>query len=72
KEINWDEMSVAIPAFFASIFMALSYNISYGIATAFITYCITKIIKKQAKDVHIIIWISSILFILNFIVLAIV
>ena len=34
KEIQWDDLSEAIPAFFAGIFMALCYSISYGIAWA--------------------------------------
>ena len=43
KEIQWDDLSEAIPAFFAGIFMALCYSISYGIAMGFITYCIVKV-----------------------------
>ena len=31
KEIQWDNLEEAIPAFFAGIFMALCYSISYGI-----------------------------------------
>jgi AGZA family xanthine/uracil permease-like MFS transporter len=51
--------------------MALAYSISYGIAAGFITYCIVKTCKKEAKSVHPIIWIVSLLFILNFILLAV-
>lgn len=71
-EINWNDLEEAVPAFFAGIFMALCYSISYGIATAFIFYCIVKIIKKQAKEVHPIIAVVAILFIINFILLAII
>ena len=71
KDINWTEMSDAIPAFFAGIFMALCYSISYGIAAGFIFYCITKICKKQGKDVHPLLWVCTALFVLNFILLAI-
>ena len=63
-DIKWDDFSEAIPAFFAGIFMALCYSISYGIAAGFIFYCLTKIVKKQAEDVSIILWVSSGLFIL--------
>jgi len=70
KEIKWDDLSEAIPAFFAGIFMALCYSISYGIATGFIFYCIVKFCKKEAKDIHPILYVSTLLFILNFIVLA--
>lgn len=72
KEIKWDDLEEAIPAFFAGIFMALCYSISYGIATGFIFYCIVKICKKQIKEVHPILIAATILFILNFIILAII
>lgn len=71
-EINWNDLEEAVPAFFAGMFMALCYSISYGIATAFIFYCIVKIIKKQAKEIHPIIAVVAILFIINFILLAII
>lgn len=72
KEIKWDDISEAIPAFFAGIFMALCYSISYGIAMGFITYCIVKACKGEAKKVHPILWVVTALFILNFILLAII
>ncbi len=72
KDIDWNDLSEAIPAFFAGIFMALCYSISYGIATGFITYCIVKLCKKEAKDIHPIIIGVSFLFILNFILQALV
>ena len=71
KEIKWEDFSEAVPAFFAGIFMALCYSISYGIAAGFIFYCITKIVKKEAKDIHPILWVATALFILNFVILAI-
>lgn len=70
KEIDWNNLDEAIPAFFASIFMAFCYSISYGIAAGFIFYCIIKICRKKANEVHPILWVATFLFILNFIVLA--
>ncbi len=70
KEIDWDDLTEAIPAFFAGIFMGLCYSISYGIAFGFIAYIVVKCCTHKAKEVHPIIWVSSILFILNFILLA--
>ncbi len=70
KEIKWAELEEAIPAFFAGIFMALCYSISYGIATGFIFYLVVKICKREFKDVHPILVVSTLLFILNFIILA--
>ncbi len=72
KEIKWDEMDEAIPAFFTAIFMALSYSITYGMAMGFIFYIIVKLTKKQIKDVSPVLWVASGLFILNFILQAVI
>lgn len=70
KNIHWDDMAEAIPAFFTSIFMGFAYSITHGIAAGFITYTLVKVFKGQAKDVHSMIWILDLLFILNFVNLA--
>ena len=62
---------MAVPAFFASVFMGFSYSISNGIAAGFIFYGIVKIFTGKAKEIHPIIWVSMVLFILNYIVMAI-
>lgn len=71
KEIDWEDLAEAIPAFFAGVFMALCYSISYGIGAGFIFYCIVKIFKKQTKDISVILWICTAAFILNFVLQAI-
>ncbi len=70
QSIGWEKLDDAVPAFFASIFMALSYNISYGIAAGFIFYCIVKICRGKVKEIHPILWGCVALFILNFVLLA--
>lgn len=71
KEIEWDNLEEAIPAFFASVFMGFCYSISYGIAAGFIFYCIIKTVRGKAKEIHPILWVATGLFVLNFIILAI-
>ena len=70
KEIEWSDLDEAIPAFFAGIFMALCYSISYGIAAGFVFYCIVKVCKGKAKEIHPVLWVCTALFVLNFILLA--
>ena len=70
KEIAWDDLSEAVPAFFTSIFMGFTYSITHGIAAGFIMFALVKVIKGQAKEVHPMIWVLDALFILNFISLA--
>ncbi|NLJ31841.1 MAG: NCS2 family permease, partial [Clostridiales bacterium] len=71
KDIEWNDLEEAIPAFFASVFMAFVYSISYGIAAGFIFYCLIKVFRGKAKEIHPILWVATALFVLNFVVLAI-
>ena len=68
--IKWGEIEEAVPAFLTVLFMSFAYNISYGIAAGFIFYCVAKIVKGKGKEVHPILYVSTGLFVLNFIVLA--
>ena len=70
KNVKWDDLGEAVPAFFTSIFMGFSYSITQCIAFGFLTYTLTKLVKGQAKDVHVMIWILDALFILNYISMA--
>lgn len=69
-DVDWSNFEDALPAFFAAFFMAISFSISYGIAVAFIFYCLVKVATGKAKEVHPILWGSTALFILNFIIMA--
>lgn len=71
KDIDWTQLEEAVPAFFASIFMGLCYSISYGIAAGFIFFAIVKVVKGKGKEVSPVLWIVNVLFILNFIIMAI-
>ena len=71
KEIEWSDFEEAVPAFFAGVFMALCYSISYGIAAGFIFYVIIKICTGKSKNIHPILWVATVLFVLNFILMAI-
>lgn len=69
-KIDWAEFAEAVPAFFIAIFMPFAYSITTGIAIGFIFYCITKVCRKQGKDIHPIMYIVTILFLVNFIITA--
>ncbi|MGT2926794.1 NCS2 family permease [Streptococcus cuniculipharyngis] len=66
KSVDWDDMSEAIPAFFASIFMGFGYSITNGIAFGFLFYTIGKLVQGRVKEIQPIIWILDLLFIINF------
>jgi len=72
KDIDWEDLTEAVPCFGAAFVMSLCYSITDGIAISFIFYCFTMVVKKKVKQVHPIIWVVTGLFILNFILLAII
>ncbi|PRR80880.1 NCS2 family permease [Clostridium vincentii] len=69
-KINWSDLEIAVPSFFIVALMPLSYGISNGIAVGFFFYCVTKVFKGKANEVHPIMYIVTLLFLVNFIVTA--
>lgn len=70
KNINFDDIEEALPAFVTMVLMPYSYSIANGIAAGFIFYSLVKIVKGKAKEVHPIMYVFVVLFILRFILLA--
>ena len=68
REIDWNDLNEAIPAMCASVPMALTYGITNGIMLGFWAYTFVKLCQGKVKDVHPIILISDILFILNYLI----
>lgn len=69
--IKWNDLEEAIPAFFTVTIMTFAYNISYGIAAGFIFYCLVKIFRGKFKEIHPILIGSVILFLINFVLMAV-
>ncbi|MBE6068151.1 MAG: NCS2 family permease [Clostridium lundense] len=69
KEINFDDFTEAVPAFFTIAIMPFSYSIANGIAAGIIFYPIMKVATGKHKDVHPIIYILAVLFVLRFLLL---
>jgi AGZA family xanthine/uracil permease-like MFS transporter len=72
KDINWRDLTEAIPTFFAATTMAFFYSISTGIAFGFIFFCITKVATGRSKEIHPVLAIVTALFVLNFVIMALV
>lgn len=67
KDIDWNDISVSIPAFITVISMPLFYSITEGIAFGFISYVLVKLAQKKAKDIHPIMWVIVLLFIIKYV-----
>jgi adenine/guanine/hypoxanthine permease len=68
-KIDWARFEVAVPAFLTMIAMPLSYSIATGIAAGFIFYPITMLVKGRRKEVHPIMYIFFVIFVLYFVFL---
>ena len=66
--INWEDLTEAIPAFLTIIIMPLTFSITEGIAFGFISLSLLKLVSGKGKQVHWIIYLFSILFIIRYIV----
>lgn len=65
-KIDWNDISVAVPAFLTIAFMSFAYNISYGIAFGLISYILIKVFSGKSKEVKAFTWVIAILFTLMF------
>ncbi len=66
KEIDWDDLGIAIPAFLTIILMPFTYSITAGIGAGFVTYVFIRVVRGQARTVHPLMWLVAVLFVLYF------
>lgn len=64
--IDWDDITEAVPAFLTIVFMPFTYSIADGIAMGFISYAIIKLLTGKAKTVPYMVWIVAVLWIFKF------
>lgn len=69
KQINWDDMTDAIPAIITVIMMPLTFSIANGIAMGFVTYTALKLFSGRRHEISPSIWALTALFIAKFIFL---
>ena len=69
KEIDFDDFTEALPAFFTIAIMPFSYSIANGVAAGIIFYPIMKLVTGKYKDVHPIMYVLALLFIFRFVML---
>ena len=65
--IDWDDMTESIPAFLTLLLMPLTISITEGIAFGFISYAILKLVTRQGRQVHWLIYLFAVLFVARYI-----
>lgn len=66
KEMDWDNWDELIPGFLTIITIPLTYNIAYGIGFGFILYSLIKLVRGKASEVHPLLYVVSLAFLISF------
>jgi adenine/guanine/hypoxanthine permease len=66
REIDWDDLEVAIPAFLTIVLMPFTYSITNGIGAGFVAYVFIKLARGKAAQVHPMMYIASVAFLIYF------
>ncbi|GAB2887184.1 NCS2 family permease [Myroides odoratimimus subsp. xuanwuensis] len=66
RGIDWDDLEIAIPAFLTIVVMPFTYSISAGIGAGFLAYVLIKVVRGKIGQVHALMWIIAVLFLIYF------
>ncbi|MCI8514460.1 MAG: NCS2 family permease [Lachnospiraceae bacterium] len=65
--IDWTDFETALPCFLTIVMMPFAYSISDGVGFGFISYTVIKVCRGKAKEVPVLIYALSVLFVLMYI-----
>lgn len=66
-KVEWDDIEIAIPAFLTIAMMPFAYSISDGIGFGFISYTLIKMFRGKFKEVPVLMYVISLIFILKYV-----
>jgi AGZA family xanthine/uracil permease-like MFS transporter len=66
KEIDFTDFSIALPAFLTIVVMPFTYSIANGIGAGFISYVAIRAATGKAKQVHPLMWVIALAFVVYF------
>ena len=66
KDIDWTDVTIALPAFLTIILMPFTYSIAVGIGAGFVTHVVLKVATCKSKTIHPLLWVVAIAFVIYF------
>ncbi|MGA8144719.1 MAG: NCS2 family permease [Candidatus Acidiferrales bacterium] len=69
--VKWDEFSDAFPAFITVLATPLTFSIATGLSLGVISYTVVKVAAGKFREISVLLWILTVLFILRYIYLAV-
>ena len=64
--VQWDDWGLGIPAFLTMAMMPFTYSIADGIGAGFVSYTFIRIVQGRGREVHPLMYVVSVAFILFF------
>jgi AGZA family xanthine/uracil permease-like MFS transporter len=66
RDLRWDDMSLAIPAFLTIALMPFTYSITNGIGAGVVSYVLLRTVVGRRREVHLLMWIIAAVFVVYF------
>jgi adenine/guanine/hypoxanthine permease len=66
REIPWDDLEVAIPAFLTIVLMPFTYSITNGIGAGFVAYVFIKLTRGKSAEIRPMMYVAAAAFIVYF------
>jgi AGZA family xanthine/uracil permease-like MFS transporter len=66
RNIPWDDVQLALPAFLTIVIMPFTYSIAAGIGAGFVSYVVIAVVSGRGRRLHPIMWVSTAMFVLYF------
>jgi adenine/guanine/hypoxanthine permease len=68
--VKWNDFTEALPAFITILVTPLAFSIATGLSLGLISYTLVKVAAGRVREINVLIWILTLLFILRYIYLA--
>jgi AGZA family xanthine/uracil permease-like MFS transporter len=66
RELPWDDLELAIPAFLTIVLMPFTYSITNGIGAGFVSYVFIKLVRGKSNEVSPMMYIAAGAFVIYF------
>jgi AGZA family xanthine/uracil permease-like MFS transporter len=66
RNLEWDDMSLVIPAFLTIALMPFTYSITNGIGAGVISYVLLRTATGRGRQIHPLMWLIAVLFLVYF------
>jgi AGZA family xanthine/uracil permease-like MFS transporter len=66
RNLNFDDLGLAIPSFLTMIVMPFTYSITNGIGAGFVSFVVIRIAQGRAREIHPLMWAVALAFVVYF------